>query len=290
MAAARSRQQDRETTRFAAMRPNLWIGSLLVLLLMAVAAYSWWRWGPAARAVLHRPLTLDRLQITPVPGWIRADVRQEAFLDGSLNGLSLSDLDATYKVYRAFELHAWVAKVDRVHKTAAGEVVVKLQYRRPVAWVEIPGHMSPKGEDGVLPVDKDAVILNPLELSARVEDFIRISVEDPAPYGMKGTVWADARIKASAQLAAQLLDGWRDLQLYRIRALPRTAAELPPQLLLVTHSNRRFIWGSAPGSERPGEASALQKLTRLKHVSRQQPADAADPIDLRVPAAEEPAR
>src|SRR5262245_12157401 len=88
----------------------------LFVLVVAAVVIGWQRWG---RTVVTRPiyrLAAENIQITPAPNWIRSDIRAEVFCVGALNDLSVFDKDVTIRVYQAFELHPWVAKVKRVSK------------------------------------------------------------------------------------------------------------------------------------------------------------------------------
>lgn len=261
-------------------------GIALLVGMLVGGVYAWRIWGARVEATANKPLTLERLHVSPLPEWIRADVRTEAFRDGSLGQLSLFEKDVTYKVYRAFEVHAWVAKVNRVIKAPDGGVMVDVLYRRPVAWVEIPGRMSPTEEAGVLPIDHEAVILPPEDLQGRIGDFIRISIPELPPWGLKGTPWGDARLVGAARLAALLEGCWQALQIHRIRALTgqETGNQPDPLYELITRSGQRILWGSAPGSEKSGEASAQQKILHLKHLVTHGLTDGANVVDLRVAA------
>jgi hypothetical protein len=262
---------------------------ILVLVVVCVGSvYAWKIWGGAVQAQAAQPIDLEQLQVTPPPDWIRIDVADETFRDGSLSGLSLRDEDATYKIYRAFELHAWVAKVKRVHKFPDGRVLVDLLYRQPVAWVEIPGGMSTLAEkkDGALPIDADAVILPPEDLASQLDEFIRISIPDLLPWGVKGTPWGDPRLAGAARLAALLEGCWRGLGLLRIRALSSSEGGGPSPLYeLITIEGDRVLWGSAPGDEQSGEATSQQKIARLKRViTRRGLSNSTVIVDLRLAA------
>ena len=139
--------------------PNLLLGVILLVACTIGGVLGWKKWGKPALVQTATALRVDQISVTQQPTWIKADVRGEAFRDGSLGELSSLDHELAYKVFRAFEFHSWVAKVNRVNKGPKGRVDVDLRYRRPVAWVEIPSSMSPRDESGILPIDAEAVLL-----------------------------------------------------------------------------------------------------------------------------------
>ena len=261
------------TTAGAKSMPVSLLVSLLFLLASTLGGIYAWRYGGVeSRAVAAAALTVEKLEVTPQPAWIRADIRAEAFRDGSLGDLSVLDRELAYRVFRAFELHAWVEKVLRVSKEPLGRVLVELRYRRPVAWVEVPSIMSPDNQDGVLPIDAQAILLPPDDFREEdVKPYLRVSVDDLAPWGPVGTAWPDERVTGAAQIAA-LLDGQvPSLQLHRI-LVHATAAEVRSGRAafyeLVTRQGHRFLWGHAPGLEKSSEATSTSKVAHLRERAK----------------------
>lgn len=267
--------------------PNLLVGGLLLLACVLGGILGWQKWGQPALLQTATPLTVDQIHVTSQPAWIKADVRREAFRDGSLGELSSLDHELAYKVYRAFELHSWVAKVNRVNKGPKGRVDVDLRYRRPVAWVEIPSTMSPKNEDGIMPIDGEAVLLPPTDFQEQTIPMLRITIDGLIPWGPVGTPWPDPRVAGAAQLAALVEGTWQQLQLHRI-AIASASGDVrstgPVVYELITRSGHRFLWGSAPGMEQVGEASTTQKIQMLRQLASEVSAAAPTQrweIDLR---------
>jgi len=251
---------------------SLLASGLLLLISIWGGVYAWRHGGVERRAVAAAALTVEKLEVTPQPAWIRADVRAEAFRDGSLGDLSVLDRELAYRVFRAFELHAWVEKVLRVSKEPLGRVLVELRYRQPIAWVEVPSIMSPDNQDGVLPIDGHAILLPPDDFKEEdVKPYLRISVDDLAPWGPVGTAWPDERVTGAAQIAA-LLDGQvNSLELHRILVHTTTAEIRGGQAAfyeLVTRQGHRILWGHAPGSETGTEATSGDKLAHLRALAK----------------------
>lgn len=273
----------------AGLPPAIMLGLLFFVAVVTVVVYSWRHWG---RTVVARPIyriAAESIEITPPPPWIRTDVRSEVVRNGALNDLTIFDKDATIRVYQAFELHPWIAKVQRVSKHPPARLIVDLEYRQPVAWVEVPG-ASPTDEGGVIPIDGLTCVLPSRDFTSEdLKHYLRISVRDVRPYGLAGTVWGDTRIAGAAKIATALDGAWQGLQLYRIQlvnTIELSGNPMEPVYELETASHRRIVWGNAPGQERPDEPSAPVKVNRLQQAAKtlgsleQLPASGADLRDV----------
>jgi len=264
---------------------------LTILVAFGATALAWQRWGSAAISAADHKLTLDSLQVSPQPDWILVDVKSEVFRDGSLAELNFLDPQLSLKVSRAFEMHAWVAKVDRTGKRPSGRVIVDLHYRRPVAWVKIPKDGARIQQDSVLPIDADAVVLDPAELKLQPDDLLKISISELPQYGPKGTAWSDTRLMGAAKLASLLKNCWQECGVYQIRGLSHLDSNRPASVYeLVTHSGPRIVWGVAPGLEQSNEPKAVDKLSRLKSLAARGGLSGRETLqlDLRVPQAGPP--
>jgi hypothetical protein len=267
--------------------PNLLLGVMLLVACTIGGVLGWNKWGKPALDQTATSLRVDQISVTEQPAWIKADVRGEAFRDGGLGELTSLDKNLAYKVFRAFELHTWVTKVERVNRVTGGGVDVALSYRRPVAWVEVPSSMSPNNESGILPIDVEAVLLPPADFQEDAIPMLRITIDGLIPWGPIGTTWPDTRVAGAAHLAALIEGHWQQMQLYAIAIVPsQPEARLsgPAVYELITRDGHRFIWGSAPGQEIVGEASTIQKIQLLRRLATE--FDTAPPtkrleIDLR---------
>jgi hypothetical protein len=256
------------------------------------AYYAWKKWGlPLTQQAPYR-LSVDSVEVTGQPSWIRCDVKAEAVRDASLGNSSIFDKDLTLRVCRAFEMHPWVARVNRVSKRSPGRLIVELEYRRPVAWVEVPPGVLPSNEVGLLPIDEGGVLLPPQDFSeARPDDYIRIAVAELTTCGLPGSPWGDPRVAAAARIAAMLADHSQRLGLHKILAYYDSANGGTGRRTTYEVTSRRglrFIWGSAPGQETSGEPAARQKGRRLIQIAEAAAAGSQVPghgaeIDLRDP-------
>lgn len=242
------------------------IASFVILLVVFAGAfgYAWKNWGVLVKNHPRYALVPDNLEITPQPEWIRSNVKSEVMRDGNLGTLSLLDPQVTLKVARAFGVHSWVASVRRVRKEYPSRVIVELEYRRPVAMVEVVTN----DQRGLLPVDAEGVLLPPREFNeSQIRDYLRVSAGNTLPAGPAGTPWGDPRVAGGAAVAAAFGSQWKTMGLYRIvadetdRVLPGRSPEVLYSIL--TRDGARVIWGHAPGLETNTEAPAHAKVTRL---------------------------
>jgi hypothetical protein len=220
---------------------------------------AWTHVAPHLLAGSEFKLDPRQIDITPIPPWIHTDIRGEVVRDGSLDGqVSLLDDQLAERIYKAFALHPWVAKVVRV--TMGNPVKVELVYRKPVCMVEVPG--------GLYPIDDEAVLLPSRDFSPiEARKYPRLSGIQTVTEGPVGTRWQDVRVIGAAQLAAVLVEDWEMLGLHRIApsvASSQLSAAGDVQFEIFSRKGSRVIWGVAPHVYHPGEPTAAEKLARLK--------------------------
>ncbi len=290
---------------------GLFVAVALAILMVVGAYMAWSKWGPAIASRQRYLLTAESLEIPQQPTWIPSDVKAEVMRDGSLSGLSVLDPELTSQVARAFELHTWVARVLRVIKRPgpdAPRVIIDLEYRHPVVMV--------KTQEGFWPVDSEGVLLPPDDFSpSQTRSYLRVLAANSQPAGPVGTPFGDPGVDGAARLASVIEANWEDLGLQWIvvrKELPVDASQFsqPTYLLYPAGSTPRLTrassnspgtsltsdsdsaaptlevrWGHAPGQETAGEATCVQKVTRLEQfVQEHGPLDeqtAVSVIDLR---------
>jgi hypothetical protein len=250
---------------------GLWVGTATVGLCLLCGLGAYHLWSRHSDSILSQPeyrLAPDRLQVTAQPKWIHSDVKQSAVIAGRLQDASLLDQELVLQVKQAFGVQPWVRRVLRVNKRFPSTVEVDLEYRRPVAMVEVPAGMIPTyNYEGLLPVDVEGYLL-PVEISEdEAQQYPKIGGIDSSPEGPPGSPWGDLRVAEAAQIVQLIEAVWHPLDLYRIEVPPRPSpAEGPARsdFELVTRGRRRYTWGSAPGKERAGEERASEKAKGLK--------------------------
>jgi hypothetical protein len=253
------------------LRPRVFVVLALLVGLGIAAHFVWQQYSPdIARHPQYR-LAAENIHITPPPSWIRSDIKTEVLRDAGLAGnLSLlDDWDAlAQRVRDAFEMHPWVASVERIAKQLPSALDVELKYRRPVAAVE----SIEAGGVTFLPIDEHAIRLPDADLSDVERGYLpRISGVTGRP--LVGDAWGDPRVVGGAQLAAALADVWQKLRLVEIVSPPEPLVRNDARIYsfeIVTSGGTRILWGATTGQETAlGESPFGQKRERLLNYAAQ---------------------
>lgn len=241
-------------------------GTLLVLVVAGfiVAVILVWRHvAPQVRASRQYALTLDQVYVTPPPAWIHSDVRAEVFHSASLDPpLSTLQDDLARRIFAAFAMHPWVAKVvavTMVSRHPPARVDVELVYRQPACMVEVPGDLLPVDAEGVLLPHED-LDFTPTERRS----YPCLGGIDTRPMRPVGQPWGDGRVLDGAQIAAAFGPAWQQLKLARIQPSPASLAAHEPTYELFSRAGTRIIWGLPPGTKVLGEPSPAEKIARLQ--------------------------
>ncbi len=207
-------------------------------------------------------ISVAMIKVPRHPSWVPDNWVEIAVRDSQLNDVSLLDIDSAEKVVATLVGQPWVKQILRVEKRRQG-FSVDLEYRRSAAMVEI-------GRNKLVPIDGDGVILDgALFTPEQTQAYMRISI--PLPPGSPaiiGQAWPDARIVGCAKLAEYWSEHWQEIGLLRVvnRASPTSATKATDAVgpfELFTRNEIPIIWGSLPGMERTGEATAQQKMDAL---------------------------
>jgi hypothetical protein len=253
------------------IRPRVWACLAILVGLGFGAHFLWQLMAPTVARNPQYILAAEQIQITTPPTWIRSDIKTQVLRDSGLVGTIsvLDDWDQLAKRMKdAFELHPWVASVERITRRLPSSLVVELKYRRPIAAVE---SSDPTGVM-FLPIDDHAVRLPEGDLTETERRYLpRVSGITGRP--RIGDVWDDPRVIGAARLAAQLADVWQQLRLVEIFAnAPNSTHDDKPLYTfeIVTTGNTRIIWGATPGQESSaGESPFNQKRQRLLDYAAQ---------------------
>ncbi|MBW3540474.1 MAG: hypothetical protein KY476_09395 [Planctomycetes bacterium] len=249
------------------------LAGLAALLLIATAAPAIVQWLPNLRALERYSFDASAIELQPpVPRWV-----PPAFVEQVLSGPAWTErrtlLDETLArdLFAAFHRHPWVHSVERVQLRADGRVTIELEFRRPVAIVDV--------QDGVYPIDAAGILLPPNDFSpADALRLPRVENVRTLPQGPAGMEWGDSAVSAAARLAAVLLESdpdgaswWTRWNLATIRLPDRRQALLSGEdalLEVATSGGSLILWGRPPGSTHPGELTVEQKLGRLRQYVR----------------------
>lgn len=262
---------------------------------MAISRFPWILWGIEIVAFVICCLVVWRLVeervtvgdsyiaqsedfvITPLPQWIRTDLKRQVLQNASLDGgVSILDDDLVHRVADAFPMHPWVESVARVHKEHPARVVVDLIYRQPVAMVVVPG--------GLYAVDVHGVVLPSEDFTGEVAArYPRIDGMTVPPRDQVGDPWGDARVEAACRVAAILREQWNGWGLAKIVPAQDSRPEAEPTFDVVTRGGHRIAWGSAPSLESLQNPAVEPRMDQLAKIAAEQGSldvEAAGRIDL----------
>ncbi|MDG1810069.1 MAG: hypothetical protein P8J91_03530 [Pirellulaceae bacterium] len=229
----------------------------MVICVFVLALVSWDRYQDQLETPLTQPIDQRTLFVNRPPSWIKTDVRKVAIQDSRLEEIQLGEPRALEMVAASFAVQPWVKSVNRIRKTSTG-VHVNLQYRKPVALVEI-------GKNSLYPVDDECVLLDSRDFSgpdARL-NYWRVSMPTPITNGLlAGYPWDDVRVSDSVLIANAWNGKQAETGLMRIvnRSAPTRDRLRLQAYELWTLNGTIIIWGNPPGHEVKGEASAEQKI------------------------------
>ncbi|HEY4231963.1 MAG TPA: hypothetical protein VGM76_00925 [Lacipirellulaceae bacterium] len=252
-------------------RPNIWTWLLLGLALSIGAHLAWMQFGPTVARHAQYQIAADHVHITPPPAWIHADVRSEVLGDSGLVG-TLSVLDDSERLQQrvrdAFSFHPWIAAVRRITLSLPATVDVELEYRRPIAAVQVAANAAAPCS----PIDVTGFRLPDADFSDVERRYLpRIVGGSGQP--LVGKPWTDERVLEAARLAAGLGDVWAKLRLVEIipSADPRVRGEIRFHTFeLTTSGGTRIRWGAPPGHEvDAGESPFDVKRQRLVDYAAQ---------------------
>ena len=222
------------------------------------------------------------IRITPPPRPVPSNLVERAVGTAKLE-TEFNVLDRTLlpRLAEAFAREPWVSRVVQLRKGLPAHVEIDLEYRRPVAMIDV--------KQGVYPIDEQGVLLPPEDFSpAESLRYPLITGVRTLPAGPPGTPWGDGVVQGAAKIAAVVGPHWEELDLTAIHA-PAVAVASPQidDLIFELHARNgsKIVWGRTPGTGHPGELTADQKLGRLKrYVTDFGPLDAPGPafeIDIR---------
>ncbi|MHC4399395.1 MAG: cell division protein FtsQ/DivIB [Planctomycetota bacterium] len=240
-------------------RRGLVLSTLIVVGFIALWCVVWREVGQQILLTDRYWLLQGNVEMTPQPGWIGGDVRDEVFR-ASLDGpLSIMEDDLTLRIANAFSLHPWIERVRRVTKHHPARVTVEVDYRRPACAVQVRGRSS------LLVVDEQGVLLPGDVVPTEVRRFPRLEGIDTVPIGPEGTRWGDDRVSGAARIAAAFGPAWEELGLDCIVPLRLVDASHVDGYAyrLITRDGRPIIWGRSSETDAPDEPSAADKVAWL---------------------------
>ncbi len=254
-----------------------------VVILAGACGAGWLAWRELHDSLERSPdslLTGDAIEVVGIPDWITTDLKWQALRNASLDTpLPLDDPSLERRLARAFDMHPWVAHVERVETRHPAAATVTLRCRVPVAMVRVEG--------GLLAIDAEATVLPSIDFTPEAAaEYPLITGITTSPRGPEGSAWGDRAVAAGAALTAAIGPEWRNLGLTECRAVPARDVEAAGIWWeLLGADDLLIVFGRAPGTERPGEPSAAAKIARLAALAdRQQAGLPLADTDLTKPA------
>lgn len=190
--------------------------------------------------------TFGQIACQPPPGLRREEFLREVQYEADLpDRLNPFDRDLPARLRKAFAQHPWVEEVERIAVRPGQPVHVRLRHRKGVLVVSVG--------DEVRVVDRLGVLL-PHAADAEGLPVLRGKVKRGS--GPTGTACPDRAVFAAAATAGFLLPQQVRLQLAEVEYRRG-------EVILWTAAGSRLHWGSPPGAEAAGEATATLKRDRL---------------------------
>jgi len=241
-------------------------------LLCVFGYFGWLNYGAHNLDMAYYGLKKENIHITPQPQWLKkTKVLDEVFEVRALSRLSLMDVKTPETLVRVFDAHPAIHKTHRVEKMAGG-VLVTVEYRMPVAMVQISvTNEAGQTKAGYYPIDRESLLLDESNFSdSDIRQFIVIQANGEVPFtsGYVGKPFGDPRIEEAARLCSLLAPLREACKIKYVQVYGSMVSGRPKWVLeiLTAEPERRFNWGSCslPGKEGPGEPPAEAKLERFK--------------------------
>jgi len=222
-------------------------------------------------------LSRDAVEVIPSPPewvpehWVSRVTSSETW---PVEGTRVFEPDLVKRVAESFAAQPWVAEVVRVERRIPAGVVVRLVYRRPVAWIETTGESVAVDVTGVRLPREDLLG----EDSVKLPVVRGVTSEPPASDAL---AWEDLGVVAGAQLAAALEAHW---ELFDLEAIVVKRDQDRVMLELLTRGGSRVVWGRPPGTRHPGELTVSQKIGRIvQFISRFESLDPPEgPLEINI--------
>ncbi len=241
----------------AVFRPERLAMLALLPVVGVIAPIVWRHWPNLDESPTYR-LKASDVRITPPPASVPRNLVERAVgTAGLTKDVSILNRDLLPALAAAFAAEPWVKRVVRLQKGLPAHVAVELEYRVPVAVVEV--------RNGVYPIDEEGVLLPPQDVTpaaARRLPLVTGVVSDPA--GPAGKAWGDPVVSGAAKIAAAVGPYWDGLGVTSIVAPPPAAEANALQYELAAVGGTRIVWGPPPGTGQAGELTAEQKVGRLR--------------------------
>lgn len=236
--------------------------TIFVPLFFAGIGVAAWRFS--RDSIQHQPqyhLDADQIRISPAPDWISQDfVKKVLDASGLTDRSSLFDDSLSKKLSQAFAADPWVESVERVEIRYPAGADIRLTYRKPVAFVELPSQE-------LLPIDRNGILLSTYYFAGLTPEdrsvYPRIQGLKSFPQGEVGFSWGDPLVHDTARFIDSLSDIFVKTKLKKVRPVTeKTATGNRCKYQLSTDKGATVLWGTFE----PDQAIIETKRKRLLDI------------------------
>jgi hypothetical protein len=258
-------EQDQAAARGGLFR-LLWqwrspLGAALVLLVVIGGGrILWQQFSDRVIRDADSLLVPEHIDVQGVPDWVPGQLKWQALRNASLDmPLPLDDPGLERRLARAFDMHPWVERVERVETRHPAAATVVVRCRVPVAMVRVAG--------GLLAIDAESTVLPSADFTPEAAaEYPIVDGVETSPRGPEGSVWGDPIVAEAASLTAAIGPEWQALALRECRPIP-AATGRGIWWELLGEDDLRIVFGSAPGRSAADEPRAAEKISRLRQLS-----------------------
>jgi len=237
------------------------LGTAVVLLFfIGGGRLLWQNFSPQISRDADSLLVPEHIDVQGVPDWVPDQLKWQALRNASLDmPLPLDDPGLERRLARAFDMHPWVERVERVETRHPAAATVVVRCRVPVAMVRVEG--------GLLAIDAEATVLPSADFTPEAAaEYPLVDGVETSPRGPEGAVWGDPMVAEAASLTSAIGPEWRALGLLECRPIPAATGQ-GTWWELLGKDDLRIVFGSAPGRSAPDEPLAAEKISRLRRLS-----------------------
>ncbi len=282
---AESRSTSKRTPDGPSLRRRALVAAGLVLLVIGGCAGLWAGFRALGRIAATSPAYLvsrEDVSLVRGPAWMTPEMRAELDLASLApefpDRISLLDKDLCRRIADAYASSLWVERVEAVEKRDPRvdpdcRLVVRLKFRRPVAFIRDGGAYCLVDEQGVrLPGRYREPVLRQCGRDGRDQPLLVLAgVEGPAP--RPGQVWASDALQAGLHVADGLTarQGVYGLRVVDVSNVGYRRSDARPEVTVYTANRTEIRWGKAPTRQAAllAEKSIARKVEYLDYVYEQ---------------------
>lgn len=214
-------------------------------------------------------IRVQKLHAAHFPDWADGKVKESIQKDLSGPSISMYDPNLLVKVKQRYESSRWVRRVRTINRNGLTGVRVKLELRRPAAYItDREGRKYLIDRKGVRVPGVYNDIPDAFGSVYRIQAYATSTPES-------GEKWRSDRLQDAAYVAAVLqktnLDRVLDVERIVLKGSARDWKQNEGRIILRTKNQKSVIWGGANKDDAPWEPSPRAKLKNLQTVLKGAP-------------------